>query len=197
MNTLQRCMEPLSKRVAQNKLYISREYETAIVLVLTVILALCVKLFYSTAGSADLKWILYPTTVLVQFFTSIEFLFDPAKGYVATEAPVVIGPGCAGLNFFVIALCMSVFSFAKRNQYSQVFLFLTISVLTYVVTVVANASRIIAGIVMLDFGEQLNFPVSDTLHTAQGTLFYFVFLLAYFVVLQAWFNNWGCRETIQ
>ena len=196
MNSVYKCINPIIKFAETGKTALPTKYDTAIVLSLTVMLAICVKLFYSTAGPVELKWILYPTSALVNVFSSIEFWFDPNKGYMAVGTPVVIGPGCAGLNYFVIALCMSVFSFANRYQHSKVYLFLGLTVLTYVVTLVANASRIIAVIMMLDLGDRLNFTVSSTLHTVQGSLFYFVFLVAYFVALQVLFNKRRGHETV-
>ena len=156
---------------------------------LTLVLALCIKLFYSAAGPDDLGWILYPTAALVKAFTSISFLFDPHKGYVAAGGAVVIGPGCAGLNFYVIALCMSTFSFIGRFNRHKLYWFLVFVLITYVVTLCVNAFRIVGGIMLLEVGRSMNFAVSGALHSAQGTLFYFVFLIAYFVALQSILNQ--------
>ena len=197
MNKMYKCINPIIRLVEPGNTAFPKNYDTAVILSLTVLLAICVKLFYSTAGPVELKWILYPTTALVNVFSSIDFWFDPDKGYVAVGIPVVIGPGCAGLNYFVIALCMSVFSFVNRYQRSKVYLFLGLTMLTYVVTLVANASRIIAGVMMLDLSERLNFAVSSTLHTVQGSLFYFIFLVAYFVALQVLFNKRRGHETVR
>lgn len=159
--------------------------DTVVMVVLSFALALCLKLFYSTAGPDELKWILYPTAALVQAFTSIAFLFDPQKGYVAIGGTVVIGPGCAGLNFYVIALCMSTFSFIGRFNKHKLYWFLGLVLLTYVATLCVNAFRIVGGIMLLELGGSMGFAVSGTLHSAQGTLFYFVFLIVYFVALRA------------
>lgn len=156
-----------------------------VMMALSILLALCLKLFYSTAGPDELKWMLYPTAALVQAFTSISFLFDPHKGYVAIGSTVVIGPGCAGLNFYVIALCMSTFSFIGCFNKHKLYYFLGLVLLTYVVTLCVNAFRIVGGIMLLELGGSMDFAVSATLHSAQGTLFYFVFLIVYFVALRA------------
>lgn len=155
------------------------------IMALTIALALCIKLFYSSAGPDELVWILYPTTALVKAFTSIGFLFDPQKGYVAIGGTVVIGPGCAGLNFYVIALCMSTFSFIGRFNRHKLYWFLGLVLLSYVVTLCVNAFRIVGGIMLLELGGNMGFAVPSTLHSAQGTLFYFVFLIVYFVALRA------------
>jgi len=164
--------------------------DTAVIMALTAALALCLKLFYSSAGPDELAWILYPTTALVEAFTSINFQFDPQKGYVAISKAIVIGPGCAGLNFYVIALCMSIFSFIGRFNKHQLYWFLGFALLTYVVTLCVNAFRIVGGIMLLELGGHMNFAVSGTLHSAQGTLYFFVFLIVYFVVLRVILERW-------
>lgn len=155
-----------------------------LVWMLTAVVVIAVKYHYSVAGPDDLRWVLSPTTYLVELFWSVNFIFDPAKGYVATELPVVIGPGCAGLNFFVISLSMSVFTFIggfKRRMLYGWFMFL---LMNYLVTLLVNAFRIIGGVVLLQIGNDFGFDAGGVVHSAQGTLFYFVFLVGYFVTLR-------------
>lgn len=158
--------------------------DSTLVILLTVALAVTLKIFYSNAGPDELRWVLYPTAVLVQLFAGMDFLFDPQKGYTAVGSPIVIGPGCAGLNFYVVALCMIIFSFIFRFNRHHLYWFIFYVLMTYVVMVVVNAFRILGGIVMLDIGSKMGFDASGTLHVVQGTLFYFVFLVIYFVVVR-------------
>ena len=158
--------------------------ESALVILLAVSLTITIKIYYSNAGPEELRWILYPTAMLVQLFTGVDFLFDPQKGYVATGFPVVIGPGCAGLNFYVIALCMIVVSFISRFARHRLYWFIFFVLLTYGVMVVVNSFRIVGGIVMLDLAPMMGLDASGALHAAQGTLFYFVFLIIYFVIVR-------------
>jgi exosortase K len=154
------------------------------VILLTVALTIAIKVFYSNAGPDELRWVLYPTAVLVQSFAGMDFLFDPEKGYSAVGAPVVIGPGCAGLNFYVVALCMIVFSFISRFSRHHLYWFFFFVLLTYGVMVVVNAFRIVGGIVLLDLGPRMGFDASGTLHAVQGTLSFFVFLILYFLIVR-------------
>lgn len=158
--------------------------DSTLVILLAVSLAIALKTFYSNAGPGELVWVLYPTAVLVHAFVGMEFLFDPQKGYTAIGAPIVIGPGCAGLNFYVIALCMIIFSFISRFTRHHLYWFIFFVLMTYGVMVVVNAFRILGGIVMMDIGTRMGFEASGTLHAVQGTLFYFVFLVIYFVVVR-------------
>lgn len=196
MSIVYRYIVSFSRFVKHKNTVLPGNYDTSIILSLTIMLSLSVKLFYSTAGPGELKWILFPTTALVEAFTSISFLFDPGKGYVAVDRLVVIGPGCAGLNFFVIALCMCVFSFIGQYERNKVCWFIGFILLTYVVTLLVNASRIVAGIMLLEMGGHMGFDVSGTVHAAQGTLFYFFFLIVYFVSLRALVVRRGSNEVI-
>jgi exosortase K len=171
-------------------------WKTIAVMVMTIALVICIKLFYSNASAADLKFVLLPTATLVKIFTSVGFHFDAAKGYVANGVPVVIGPGCAGLNFYVIALSMCVFSFIDRVYKRKLFWFIGLILSTYVITLFVNAFRIVGGIMLLDVGNKLNFDGSGELHSVQGTLFYFVFLIAYFVAMREIMNQRSRNEDI-
>ena len=152
--------------------------------ILTVAVVIAVKYHYSVAGPDDLQWVLLPTAYLVEMFWSVNFVFVPAKGYVAIELPVVIGPGCAGLNFLVIALSMSVFTFIGRFKRRMLYGWLIFLLVNYLVTLLVNAFRIIGGIVLLQVANKSGFDAGGIVHSAQGTLFYFVFLVGYFVALR-------------
>jgi exosortase K len=173
------------------------DHDSLVMMALTFVLVLCIKLFYSAAGPDELRWILYPTAALVKAFTSLSFLFDPHKGYVAAGGAVVIGPGCAGLNFYVIALCMTTFSFIGRFNRHKLYWFFVFVLVTYAVTLCVNAFRIVGGIMLLDVGRSMHFAVSGALHSAQGTLFYFAFLIAYFIALRAILNQRNRNESIR
>lgn len=187
---------PVRKSKSYRYLLPSTDRDTAVLLMLTVAVAICVKLLYSNAGADELRWILFPTAELVKVFSSISFLFEPGKGYVGLGAPIVIGPGCAGLNFFVIALCMSNFAFIGHFEKHKLYGFLGLVLLTYVVTLCVNAFRIVGGVMLLEFGRSMNFAVSDLIHSVQGTLFYFVFLVVYFVALRAILKQRNPHEDI-
>lgn len=158
--------------------------EYAAVALLTALLAVVIKLHYSLAGATALTWVLAPTTYLVELFTAQPFLFHPDKGYVAVDLPVVIGPGCAGLNFYVITLCTSVFAFIDRFDRQRLYGWLFLAVLAYPVTLLVNAFRIIGGMVLLKVGGIAGLHTDGVMHSAQGMLFFFVFLVGYLLLLQ-------------
>jgi len=159
-------------------------HENLAVYAATLLLIITVKLFYANAEAEDLQWILYPTTQLVHAFLNTHFYFDAGNGYVAVDAPVIIGSGCAGLNFYVIALAMCVFSFVHHFKRHKWWFLVTAMGLIYLLTIVANVSRIIAAMLLLELGAPSKIAPADTLHTIQGTIFYFTYLVMFYFALQ-------------
>src|SRR5437764_4299646 len=64
------------------------------------------KWFYSTATVDQLRWILRPTTKLVDLVSGAEFEFESRAGYMNSEHSFLIAPSCAGVNFLLTACVM-------------------------------------------------------------------------------------------
>lgn len=159
------------------------------VALLATVLVLNLKLFYSNAGPDELDWMLWPTTWLVQAFTAFAFVHEAHKGYVAVDLPVVIGAGCAGLNFLAIALAMCAYCVIMLARRHLLAWFVGLGLLSYAVTVCANAFRIVGALALLAADSRAPLPSFEKLHGAQGALFYFVFLVLYFVAVRAALNH--------
>ena len=78
--------------------------------------AYLLKAYYSGAASEDLIWIIGPVARLVELFSDFNFVHEPGYGWVDVEHDVVIAPACAGVNFYIIAFCMSAFQLTHRVQ---------------------------------------------------------------------------------
>ncbi|HEY0512702.1 MAG TPA: exosortase K [Thermoanaerobaculia bacterium] len=72
------------------------------------------KLGYSRAAVEDLWWILVPTARAVGWLRGETLTLGPAIGWVAPDGSYVIAPACAGVNFMILALTVSVLGFAHR-----------------------------------------------------------------------------------
>lgn len=156
----------------------------AFLFLITLSVALRLKLFLIVSGPSDLVWILSPTACLVSAFTGLQFFFDPAKGYVNFENAVVIGTSCAGVNYLVIALCMTIFSFVPRFTRYKVPAFAVLILAAYAVTVMVNSFRITGGIALLHAARHFPFAGTDAVHEAEGIFVYFSFLVLYYGLLQ-------------
>ena len=58
---------------------------------------------YSTATPDQLRWILAPTTLLVELFSQKSFEFESYTGYMSSDHTFVIAAPCAGVNFLITA----------------------------------------------------------------------------------------------
>ncbi len=68
--------------------------------------ALGMKLFYSTSSPDNLRWILAPTTRLVEFASGWTFTFESHAGYMSSDHSFLIAASCAGVNFLITAFLM-------------------------------------------------------------------------------------------
>src|SRR5215475_6701931 len=68
--------------------------------------AFALKLHYSTASADQLRWILAPTTALVELISGVSFEFESHAGYISRERSFLIASSCAGVNFLIAAFLM-------------------------------------------------------------------------------------------
>lgn len=68
--------------------------------------ALALKLYYSAASANQLRWILAPTTALVELVNGRSFAFESNAGYLSDDRSFLIAPACAGVNFLITAFLM-------------------------------------------------------------------------------------------
>src|SRR6266581_9094745 len=64
------------------------------------------KLYYSTATVNQLRWILAPTTLLVELISRTRFEFESHAGYISSDHTFLIAGSCAGVNFLITAFLM-------------------------------------------------------------------------------------------
>ncbi len=75
--------------------------------------AFALKWFYSRASVEDLGWILEPTARAVGWLRGETLVSGPA-GWAPPAGAYVIAPACAGVNFLILALTVSVLGFVHR-----------------------------------------------------------------------------------
>ncbi len=151
---------------------------------LTVVLlcALALKYFYSTASVNELRWILAPTTVLVELLTGKSFEFESYMGYMSSDHTFVIAAPCAGVNFLLTAFVMLSLRRLWRDRFQAVgWSFLPVAaVIAYVATLIANTVRICVALQ----GIELSWLTRNQVHRVEGIVVYFGFLLLLFVVME-------------
>lgn len=153
---------------------------------LALLVAAGLKYHYSHARSDDLAWILGPTAGLVEHLSGITFEKEAHAGYVSRTQRIIIAPACAGVNFFIIAFCMAVFSGIAAIEPKRLkLLWLCASLLSaYVLTLLVNALRIIFAIYFYDLDIYTEWITPERTHRLEGTLIYFFFLCLFYRIIK-------------
>ncbi len=145
--------------------------------------ALALKFYYSSASANGLRWILAPTTWLVELASGIAFEFESYAGYVSGDRSFVIAPSCAGVNFLIAAfLMLSARKLLSGRPQNTDWLFIPVAALiAYLVTLVANTVRIALALQLRQLPEN-SWLNPNELHRIEGILVYAGFLMLLFMV---------------
>lgn len=153
-------------------------------LIVAVLCAAAIKLFYSTASVSDLLWILAPTTYLVELVTGAAFEFETGAGYMNHDHSFLIAAACSGVNFMIAAFLMLTLGHLWKGRTSNAgWLFIPVSMLAaYISTILANTVRISTALKIRPVDPDLIWLNPDQFHRFEGIVIYFGFLLLLFVI---------------
>ena len=141
--------------------------------------AFCIglKLYYRSADSCGLMWILTPTARWAGILGGYAFENLPHTGYVNHDLQFIIAKSCSGVQFMVITLAALIFSYThlitRRSGVKKGFLWLALSfLLSYAATILVNGLRIVLSIDLPPVFEKLgilrDLLTPEQLHTAIG-----------------------------
>ncbi|HEU5132636.1 MAG TPA: exosortase K, partial [Pyrinomonadaceae bacterium] len=155
-------------------------------LAIVALCALALKQYYSTATANELRWILAPTTLLVEMLSGRSFEFEAYTGYMSSDHTFVIAVPCAGVNFLITAFVMLALRRLWNGRFEDVsWRFLPISMaVAYVTTVIANAVRIVIALEIQRREFEVSGLTGNQLHRLEGIVVYFGFLMLLFVVME-------------
>lgn len=153
-------------------------------LVVVLLCAVVVKLSYSTASVNQLRWILAPTTALVELVSGTRFEFESYAGYMSSDRTFIIAASCAGVNFLVTAfLMLSVRKLWGDRSHDTAWKFIPCAALcAYLATLVANTIRISTALHLRGMNREAGWLSANQLHRFEGIFIYFGFLLLLFMV---------------
>ncbi|HKY42081.1 MAG TPA: exosortase K [Pyrinomonadaceae bacterium] len=142
--------------------------------------ALALKYHYSTATPDQLRWILAPTTLLVEVFSGKTFEFESYTGYMSSDHTFVIAAPCAGVNFLITAFLMLTLRrlWRERFQPGQWHLIPLAAVVAFGATLIANTTRIWLALSDLE----ISWLSANQQHRLEGIVVYFGFLLLLFLI---------------
>jgi len=155
-------------------------------LAIVVLCAFALKQYYSTATANELRWILAPTTLLVELLSGRPFEFESYTGYMSSDHTFVIAVPCAGVNFLIMAFVMLALRRLWQGRYGSVsWRFLPMSMgVAYVATVIANTVRIVIALEIQRRSVEVSGLSGNQLHRLEGILVYFGFLMLLFVLTE-------------
>ncbi len=153
-------------------------------LLVVMLCALSLKLYYSTAGPDQLRWILAPTTFLVELVSGSQFEFEARAGYMSGNHRFLIAASCAGVNFLVTSfLMLSLRKLWRDRSRTLSWRFIPVAaVVAFVATLVANTVRISLALKLQQTPLEISWLNANQLHRFEGIFVYFGFLLLLFVL---------------
>ena len=165
--------------------------ENALFYVIGLLIAFGLKYFYHSAGSDDLNWILAPTARVVEYLSGIHFERELYIGLVNHAYRFIIVPSCAGVNFLTITFSTLFFSFVHRLKGMGLkSLWLGTSAgFAYLLTLAANALRIIASIYLYRADIYGGWVTVERIHRIEGVFIYFLFLLIAYLTVERVFQG--------
>ena len=150
-------------------------------------IAFAMKLFYSTSSVDDLRWILAPTTFLVELITRETFWFESHAGYMSADHSFLIADSCSGVNFLIMAFLMLCFLKLRKGLktgFSWGFI-PAVMLAAYVSTIIANTVRITVAMRLHRMSPDMIWINPEQLHRLEGIFIYFGFLLFLFTFAES------------
>jgi exosortase K len=138
------------------------------------------KVHYSRATVDDLAWVLEPTATVVGWLLCEPLRRNPHVGWVAAGGSFIIAPACAGVNFLILVLSVSVLGFAHRFRGARQccgWLLLTVCA-AYVLTIAVNSLRILIAVHLYRAEMHAGWLTPERVHRLAGAMVYLVGLWA-------------------
>lgn len=159
-------------------------------LLAALICALSLKLYYSTASPNQLRWILAPTTALVELTTGRQFDFESHAGYLSSDRTYLIAASCAGVNFLITAFLMLTLRKLWKDYKGAHGRILptkwrvipAVALFAYLATIVTNTVRISIALWLQRNPLEVSWLTPNQLHRFEGIFIYFGFLLLLFII---------------
>lgn len=149
------------------------------------LITLCLRFLYTYTSTPSLDFLLKPTACLVAILTNTSFVYSPEMGYHFVKLHIFIERSCSGYNFWLCSFVVSCLVFIKKPGLtfgSMLGLVLGALPLSYLLTILANASRIQCAMFAHAIFKN-HFFSGEVLHQFVGAWVYLCVLVAYYIAL--------------
>ncbi len=158
----------------------------------TIIIFVVLKFSYTLTDNDSLIFLLKPANQLVGFLTGSESIYFSDVGYFYSDLHITIEKSCSGFNFWL--LCFAMLSFLALNFFKtasqQTLVILVAFVLSYVLTIFVNSSRIFASIIVQNQVKTiLPSNAFSVIHEAVGILTNLSFLVLIYYFFNSFFTH--------
>lgn len=144
----------------------------------------CLRFAFSFLDTEMMQFLLMPTNKLIEVIVGSNGEYIDGVGYFHSQLNIVINKSCSGYNFWLIGFLMASFVLIKSQKINFLLTIPLALVISYMVTILANVSRI-AGYILLMKGKLPQYidPNDTWLHQMEGIFVYLSFLILFFLTL--------------
>lgn len=145
---------------------------------LYILVLIVLKTSFSLATINQLQWFLEPVVTIVELFTRINFTWTADVGF-SSNTNIIIEKSCAGTNFYTICLLLLMIKdWNVFNIQNKLLHFLSLIVISFFITFIANSMRIISALKLASFHELTNYINPKSSHLLLGSIIYILILLS-------------------
>lgn len=143
------------------------------------------KYLYSILDISQLNFLLLPTSFGTSVFLGDTYQYSDSMGYYLPVHNILIDKSCSGYTFFLICLLVSWFAIVRRLESLKAYIILLLILVSYIVTLFANVSRITTFVYLTEIKPASNmFFGKPWFHEAEGIFVYFVSLVLFYFFLE-------------
>lgn len=157
------------------------------------IMLVTTKVLYIKSNADQLLFILNPVAKIAGLALNTPFEYLENMGYYNKGFGVLISKECSGFNYFIVMFSMLLlFAINRFKKQRSKALFIIFSVaITYVITIIANASRIITSVYVMRLINASNTKFYNIVHQSIGITIYITYLIGVNIVIQYIWGRWG------
>lgn len=156
-----------------------------------------VNLLNQHLSNDHVKFLLYPAQEFIHYTSGKSFEYFVEYGYVQSDGLIRINKSCSGFLYLNVLIILGVAAIilnkhVKNKEGKTFFVLLFSLLLSYIVCLIVNCSRIVLGIRMQNFSNFHSWFPNHFAHEMFGIIYFLLFAIVYYLVIKkivkAWIN---------